>query len=111
MVKTALGEHKIILNREYHNYSQPAIASCPYIRKLIDIIPNRDDAHGENASFATENPHLVFEWMEQDLRIVLSDGFRESSNLPKLISKSVLSALALLKSRYNAIHSGEIFSR
>lgn len=88
----------------------PAVASCPYIRSLTDIIPNSDDARQESSSSATENPHLVFEWMEQDLRTVPSDEFREDSKLPKLIAKSVLSALALLKNRYNAIHTGGLFS-
>ena len=108
VVKTALDIHKIILDREYHNYKMPDIASCPYIRNLIDIIPNSDDACGANASSATEIPPLVFEWMEQDLRTVLSVEFRENSDLPKLIAKSVLSALALLKTRYSAIHSGTL---
>lgn len=106
MVKTASDEHKFVLDREYDNYKLPDIASCPYIRSLIDIIPDSDDAPGEDASSATETPPLVFEWMEQDLRTVPSEKFRETSNLPKLIAKSVLSALALLKSRYNGIHSG-----
>lgn len=106
MVKTAFDKYKIILEREYHDYKMPDIASCPYIRNLIDIIPNSDDARGANASSTTESPPLVFEWMEQDLRTVPSDEFRENSDLPKLVAKSVLLALALLKSRYSAIHSG-----
>lgn len=45
--------------------------------------------------------------MDHDLRSVPSHQFRENSNLPKIIAKSVLSALAILKTEYNAIHSGE----
>ena len=109
VVKTALDKSKIILNREHRNYKMPAIASCPYIRSLIDIIPNSDDAREESSFSATENPHLVFEWMEQDLRTVPSDEFRDNSKLPKLIAKSVLSGLALLKDRFNAVHTGGLF--
>lgn len=108
MVKTGLGPAKICWEREYSNYRLRAVASCQYIRTLYDVIePDGGDAPVENTP-KTEDPLcMVFEWMEHDLRIVPSDRFRECSNLPKTIAKSVLSALALLKTQYNAIHSGE----
>ncbi len=50
---------------------------------------------------------MVFEWMEHDLRTVPSNQFRQNSRLPKIIAKSVLLALALLKTQYGAVHTGE----
>lgn len=50
---------------------------------------------------------MVFEWMEHDLRTVPSNQFRQNSDLPKIIAKSVLSALVLLKTQYSAVHTGE----
>ena len=110
MVKTELGPEKTCLKRELHNYKLPAVASCPYIRTLYDVIgPGRDDAKVDNAT--TEDPLcMVFEWMDHDLRTVPSDQYRRNSNLPKIIAKSVLSALALLKTQYGAVHTGKRLS-
>ena len=110
VVKTELGPEKICLRRENDNYKLPAIASCQYIRTLVDIIgPKGVDTQVDNEFTMKESLCLVFEWMEQDLRTLPSDQFRENSNLPKIIAKSVLSALALLQNQYNAIHTGEPF--
>jgi serine/threonine protein kinase len=106
VVKTELGIEKICLKRERDNYALPAIASCKYIRKLLDIV---QPDHGCRPVPKTEEQIcLVFEWMEQDLRTVPSALFRENSNLPKIVAKSILSALALLKDQYSAIHTGEL---
>lgn len=108
MVKTEIGPEKICLNRERSNYKLPAIISCQFIRTMYDIVgPDGDDARVERASMTDDPPCMVFEWMEHDLRAVPSDQFRQNSDLPKVIAKSVLSALALLKSEYGAIHTGE----
>jgi hypothetical protein len=104
VVKTELSKEKICLKREHDNYKLAAVASCPYIRKLIDIIePN---CSTQSASTTEGQLCLVFEWMEQDLRTVPSDPFRDNSNVPKIIAKSILSALSLLESEYDAIHTG-----
>lgn len=109
MVKTAFEpKNKDALHREHHNYTLPAIASCPYIRTLLDVVGlEGEDTRVESPSMAEEPQCLVFEWMEHDLSTILSDRFRQNSNLPKLIAKSVLSALAVLRSPYRAIHTGE----
>lgn len=108
VVKTEIGPEKICLKRERGNYRLLAVASCQYIRSLYDVVgPDGDDVQVKNTS-TTEDPLcMVFEWMEHDLRTVPSDQFRQNSNLPKIIAKSVLSALALLKSQANAVHTGE----
>jgi hypothetical protein len=108
--QTELGSEKICLKREYDSYQLPAVASCQYIRTLCDVESYRDEAGVGDAS-ATDYPiYMVFEWMEHNLRTLPSDQFRENSNLPRAIAKSVLSALALLKTKYGAIHTGKCLS-
>ncbi|KAJ9296735.1 hypothetical protein DTO271G3_4934 [Paecilomyces variotii] len=107
VVKTELGPEKICLNREQNNYRIPAIRSCKYIRQLRDVIgSDSKELREEKAdSDSVINPLcLVFEWMDHDLRTVPSFEFRSNSDLPKIISKAVLSALALL-SEFNAVHT------
>ena len=111
VVKSEIGSQKVCLRRERANYRLPDIASCPYIRTLDDVI----DSDGENVerddgSTVEDEFFMVFEWMEHDLRTVPSDRFRQDSNLPKIIAKSVLSALVVLQSRYNAVHTGRSFT-
>ncbi len=108
MVKTEIGPEKTCLKRERSNYKLPAIITCQYIRTLYDVVgPDGDDAQVESASMTEDPPCMVFEWMEHDLRTVPSDQFRQNSYLPKIIAKSVLSALVLLKTQYGAVHTGE----
>ncbi len=114
MVKTEPGPEKTAFKREYHNYNQPAVASSRYIRALYDVV----EASNSDAPPApvfneseTEGPFcMVFEWMEHDLRTVPSARYRKDSNLPKVIAKSVLSALALIKTEYGGMHTGESLS-
>ena len=106
-MKTELGNEKTCFKRERDNYKLPAVASCQYIRTLYDVIgQDQDGAQGDDISATDDPPCMVFEWMEHDLRIVTSDPFRDHSNLPKIIAKSILSALAVLKTQFNAIHTG-----
>lgn len=109
VVKTALEPTKKALRRERNNYLIPGIRSSPYIRSQYDIL-ERDPHSGEGPPQADETaaapPGMVFEWMEYDLWQVPSERFRRNSVLPKVISRSVLSALALLKTQYDAIHTG-----
>ncbi len=99
MVKTALEPTKKALRRERNNYLIPGIRSSPYIRSQYDII-DRDPGSNKKLFVADETATapdgMVFEWMEYDLWQVPSERFRQNSVLPKVISKSVLSALALL---------------
>lgn len=100
MVKTASEPTKKGLRRERINYLIPGIRSSPYIRSQYDVF-ERDLSCREDSlqvdETATAPPGMVFEWMDYDLWKVPSERFRQNSILPKVISKSVLSALALLK--------------
>jgi hypothetical protein len=108
MVKTELGPEKICLERERSNYKLPAVVSCQHIRTLHDVVgPDGDGIRAKSTSRTEDPPCLVFEWMEHDLRTVSPDQFRQNSNLPKIIAKSVLLALVLLKTQYGAVHTGE----
>jgi len=78
---------------------------------LCDVVESyRDKAWVGDASATDYLICIVFEWMEHSLRTLPSDQFRESSNLPRVIAKSVVSALALLKTKYGAIHTGKCLS-
>ena len=109
VVKTALEPTKKALRRERNNHLIPGIRSSPFIRSQLDIL-RHDAESGEGPPHADETitapAGMVFEWMEYDLWHVPSERFRQNSDLPKIISRSVLSALALLKTQYNAIHTG-----
>ena len=109
-MKTELGPQKICLKRERDNYGLPAIASCQYLRTLYDVVGPGDSAQGDTTSTTGDPLCLVFEWMKHDLRTVPSNKFRENSIIPKIIAKSILSALAFLKKEFNAIHTGGCFS-
>lgn len=99
------------MKREHANHNLPTVVSSPYIRALSDVVTiDNGDAQILNDSETETSLYLVVEWMENDLRTVPSDRYRENSSLPKVIARSVLSALALLKTEYNAIHTGECLS-
>ena len=110
VVKTALEPTtKKALRRERNNYLIPGIRSSPYIRSQYDILQRDSDfveVHPQADETATAPLGMVFEWMEYDLWQVPSGRFRQDSVLPKIIARSVLSALAVLKTQYNAIHTG-----
>jgi hypothetical protein len=111
MIKTELGPEKICFKRERENYKFPAVAGCQHIRALYDVIgPDEGDAQVFSTSETDDPACMVFEWMDHDLRTVSSEQFRQHSNLPKVIAKSVLSALALFKAEYNGIHTGKCVS-
>jgi len=93
----ATNDEKMPLNREYRNHKIPEIASCPYIQTLYDIVRPNDDT--------TDPPHLIFEWMDLDLRSVPAARFRGDPKLPKVVSKAVLSALKVFK-KLNTVHTG-----
>ena len=110
VVKTALEPiTQNDLRRERINYLIPGIRSSPYIRRQYDILKRDSDFvedHRQADETATAPLGMVFEWMEYDLWHVPSERFRQDSVLPKAIARSVLSALALFKTQYNAIHTG-----
>lgn len=102
VVKTEIDPEQFWLKRERYNHSLPAVASSHHIRRLFDVIKSEDKTDQSNAhdSFC-----LVLEWMDHDLSKVCSEPYRSQSKLPRVIAKSILSALAVLKSEYNAIHT------
>lgn len=110
VVKTELGPEKICLKRERNNYRLPTIASCQNFRALYDTVGPEDCAQGDTTSTTGDPSCLVFEWMEHDLRTVPSHKFRGDCILPKIIAKSILSALAFLKTEFNAVHTGGYIS-
>ncbi|KAL8900180.1 MAG: hypothetical protein Q9207_005816 [Kuettlingeria erythrocarpa] len=106
VVKSDTNPEQSLLKLERHNCRLPAIASCPYIRPLVDVIGPDNDITDLNDYETVQDPFcLVLEWMEHDLRAVPSDRFRQGSNLPRTIAKSVLSALAVMKEEYNSCHT------
>jgi hypothetical protein len=107
VVKTAVGElENVALKREYNNYKNPDIASSPYIRTLYDAVGSFEGNVRQDVAAAEDPPCLVFEWLETDLQSLSSHQYRGSSRLPKVVSKSVLSALDIFR-RYNTIHTGK----
>jgi hypothetical protein len=87
----------------------PDIASCRYIRKLEDVVHTDSNSPSPDAPDSAVQPScLLLEWMEHDLRTVFPEPFRNNSDLPRIIARSVLSALALLKADFNVIHTGEL---
>jgi len=108
VVKTEFGPEKIAFKRERRNYKLSAVMSCKYIRTLYDVVgPDGDAAPVQGASVTEDPPCMVFEWMDHDLRAVSSIPFRQNSDLPKIIAKSVLSALAVIKTECGGVHTGE----
>ncbi|KAF2753564.1 kinase-like protein [Pseudovirgaria hyperparasitica] len=98
IVKTAnTAVEKMCLRREHRNYTVSEIASSPYIRAMYDTIQLNE--HGEDP------PCLVFEWTDQDLRSIPAPTLRSNLNLPKFVSRAVLSALQAFKT-VNAVHTG-----
>ncbi|GIK02900.1 hypothetical protein Aspvir_006963 [Aspergillus viridinutans] len=105
VVKTEPGPEKICLRREWNNYRIPAIATSKYIRELCDVISsNKEEQRAVEADPEADTLYLVFEWMDHALRTVPPFGYQINSDLPKVISKAVLSALALL-TQLNAVHT------
>lgn len=102
-------EKAVALKRELGNYQLPGIPSCRYIRAFHDTIQTGSEANGpnENPEKLDECPALVLEWMEYDLKTIPSWNYRQGSDLPKIIAKSVLSALDFIKCEYDGVHTGE----
>ncbi|RAK99855.1 kinase-like protein [Aspergillus ibericus CBS 121593] len=91
VIKTAIGDlERVALRREYSNYQINAFASNQYIRTMYEAIGPIDSTD--------TSPHLVFEYMDTVLRKVPSNKFRDTE-LPRNISKSVLSALEVMRSQ------------
>jgi hypothetical protein len=100
-------EHRVVYSRERGNYSIPRIVQSPYIRKLRDFIDgdNVNERSTEPKESKPENQCMVFEWMDADLWQLPSESFRSSSKLPRIVTRSVLEALAVLD-ELGGVHTG-----
>jgi hypothetical protein len=98
VVKSSTSDHEErSLQREYRACTIPEIAAGPYIRRLVDTVPSSQNQ---------DNPSsLVFEWMNRNLADLPAGYFRAVQYLPKIVARSVLSALEVFKT-LNAIHAG-----
>ncbi|PYI07494.1 kinase-like protein [Aspergillus sclerotiicarbonarius CBS 121057] len=93
VIKTAIGDlERVALQREYNNYQINGFASNRYIRTMYEAIGPIESSN------SNKSPHLVFEYMETVLRKVPSYKFRDTQ-LPRIVSKSVLSALKVMRSQ------------
>ena len=72
--------------------------SSPYIRQLLDVIDPEEGAQQGNR-------RMVFEWMDTDLWKARPYGKLSHPNLPQVVAKSVLEALAVFQG-LNAVHTG-----
>jgi hypothetical protein len=108
VVKTAASRlENVSLNREHNIYHMPDIASSPYIPALYDTVGSFEVEELSRFGVPAKDPScLVFEWMETDLHSLSSYQYRRNSRLPKIISKSVLSALDMFR-RYNGTYTGK----
>lgn len=106
VVKTFTTEvDQSLLAREYRNYQIPSIASSPYVRRMYEAI-GFSNGQGENSSSnSVHSPCLILEWLDTDLWHVSSKAFRNNAELPKLICRSVLSALATF-GKHGKAHTG-----
>ncbi|KAF2278162.1 kinase-like protein [Westerdykella ornata] len=102
VVKSAITNDEIFtLKREYRNYQKVEIASRPHIRTPYDVVWPNDTQE--------DQLHLLFEWMDRDLRLVPANVFRGDQRLPRAVSKAVLSALIIFK-QLNVVHTGNLVS-
>ena len=94
------------MRRERNNYSHE-VSHSPHIQASLDVIGS--DKNDVMTDVMQDDVPLcmVFEWMEQDLRSLPSEPFRQNSSVPKVIAKSILSALADLKTPWNCVHTGK----
>ncbi|KAI9755845.1 MAG: hypothetical protein M4579_004127 [Chaenotheca gracillima] len=83
---------KIFYQRELDNLAIPAIASSRYVRGLQDYV-----GHGsmESVLGAPQQRSMVLEWMDTDLWKSRFQTPHPEADLPRIMAKSVLEALAV----------------
>ncbi|ELQ32385.1 hypothetical protein M0657_009907 [Pyricularia oryzae] len=99
IVKTcSTSGEQLSLLREYQHYQIPNIAASPYIRQMYEAIGSFEDPGSNSKMTADNQPCLVLEWLDHCLWNIKSDKFRSDPALiPKLVARSVLSALATFR--------------
>lgn len=106
IVKTCSSDlDQILLAREYRSYQIPDFATSPYIRHMLEAIGMPQEQGNNSIAPALHPPCLIFEWMDTDLWHVPSKPFRNDTELPKVVCRSVLSALAIFK-KHGKTHTG-----
>jgi hypothetical protein len=106
IVKGECGPEQMCQKRGRNNYKIPGITSCKYLRERCGVFCLDSKEVGGDATDSTTDPaFLVFEWMDHGLRTVLSFESRHNSDLPRIISRAVLSNLALL-SEFKSVDTG-----
>lgn len=88
-----VGLNIVPYDREFRCYSIPSIASSPYIRRVLEYIGHEDPTLPVDQG---QPRCMVFEWMDTDLWQLPSKPFRSSSNLPRIVVKSILEALVVI---------------
>jgi hypothetical protein len=106
VVKTCSNElDQGLLEREYGNYQVPDIATSPYIRQMYEAIGLPQEQSKTSISSGLQPPCLILEWMDTDLWHVPSKPFRNDAELPKIVCRSVLSALEIFR-KQGKTHTG-----
>ncbi len=85
------GRNRVEYNRERRCYGVESIAQSPYIRRMHESIGHAQSGEGED----TQLQYIVFEWMDSDLCHQSSEPFRSGSQVPRIVAKAVLEALAI----------------
>ena len=96
--------------RERGCYERDGIARSPHIRALLDLIGH--DESEPHTSDASRPQCMVFEWMDTDLWQLPSGGLRPGSQVPRIVAKSVLEALAVvddLKGVHTDVNPNNVF--
>ncbi|KAI9674438.1 MAG: hypothetical protein M1817_001776 [Caeruleum heppii] len=83
---------KILYDRELRNLQIPTIASSRHIRALHDTIPS--DPEKSHAD-PTNHRGMILEWMDTDLWNCRHERIDPGSDLPRIVAKAVLEALAV----------------
>lgn len=91
-------------SRERWCYEVSEIRDTPYIRKRLDLIGHDDDLVSNDDVDDEHTQCMVFEWMDATLWDLTSEHYRFDSQLPRVVTKSVLQALATTAD-LDAIHT------
>ena len=99
----------VSINGERRSYCLTDIQHSLFFRRCLELLDPRDIAESKgpdqmDGTADSENQCMTFEWMDNFLWQIPSAPYRSDSELPNVIARSVLSALALLKRELDAIH-------
>jgi len=99
------------LRRELQQYDHADSNQCDYILTLYDFVDSDVDEPSDADEATDEVPFcLIFKWMEQNLKMTPPDPYREKSVLPKVVAKSILSALARINKEGGSVHTSKEYA-